>query len=163
MKWFFIFIFVVSLSSNGFCQNEATIYYDESEPTDEIEKFRIVKFGQYSEVDFNIVHFLNSHQILADEDFDELSVRVMSSKNTYSEDDFEHGATTSKIIIAVSEFDEAPTQNLFMIIPLFNPDVKKLENIDNYSALLTLEYGFHDVRETTTFRIELNEVVPQNQ
>jgi hypothetical protein len=163
MKWFLTFLFSAFITISGYSQQMVSVYYDESDPSGKTEKFRIVKFEQYSEIDFNVVHFLNSHRILVDEDFDELSVRVMSSVNTSSEDDFEYGASTSKIIIAVSEFDEAPTQNLFMIIPLLNPTLENLEAIDDYTVLLSIEYGFKNERMETKFRIKLDEVVPETE
>lgn len=160
MKWIICILFLFVNISSIYSQDSVTIYTDHSNLSGNTEEFKISKYSRYVDenFDFNLINFIDSHVILADELFKSFSVRVMSAHNAYSEHKFEHGATTHKIVITTSEFGEAPYKNLFIILPLFNPKLITLDAIDFENTKLVIEHGYYDQRKITEFKVNFDDV-----
>ena len=62
------------------------------------------------------------------------------------------------LLIAVSEYDEQPNQNLFEIGPFYNPEITKITAQERIK-LFTVEYGDFDSRQTVQMKVSIDELV----
>jgi hypothetical protein len=162
MKCIILFTLLSISTSLVYSQDTVTVFTDYSNPNGNTKDFNILKYSRFSgeelNFEFDVIYFLTEASIIASENFSELYVRIMSAPNTNSEDDFAHGETTSKIVIATSEIDMVPMQSIFVIMPLFNPKLISLNSIDSYNANLTLEHGYYDKRKLLHFRVGVDDI-----
>ena len=62
------------------------------------------------------------------------------------------------LLIAVSEHDEEPNQNLFEIGPFFNPKlVEWTNNMENQRSFV-IEHGVYDKRKSVNLQVSINEL-----
>ena len=62
------------------------------------------------------------------------------------------------LLIAVSEYDEQPNQNLFEIGPFYNPELTKITAQERIK-LFTVEYGDFDSRQTIQMKVSIDELL----
>ena len=62
------------------------------------------------------------------------------------------------LLIAVSEFDEEPNQNLFEIGPFYDPKFVKMTGNEDYQKEFEIEYGAYDNRKSVKLKVNINEL-----
>lgn len=83
---------------------------------------------------------LNNSELIGENRENYLSVRIYTIDNGTGSAGFESCEVSHNLLIAVSEFDEEPNQNLFEIGPFYNPKFIKWTDIKEYEREFTIEY-----------------------
>ncbi len=86
-----------------------------------------------------LVALLNNIRLIGETRTKEISIRVYTADNSSGSAGFANGEITQNLLVAVTEYDEAPDQNLFEIGPFFKPVFKEwLKNPDK--GVFIIEY-----------------------
>ncbi len=107
--------------------------------------------------DQHLIKLFNDLTILVEKKTDKLAIRVFEIGNEPGSAGQQSGEITHTIYIAVSEYDETPTQNVFVFGPIYRPKAS-LSTKTNNEPELKIEYGSYDSRQTVTFRISLDKI-----
>jgi hypothetical protein len=105
-----------------------------------------------------LIEVLNNSELISENNEIWLSVRVYQISNGAGSAGFNSGEVSHNILIAVSEFDIAPKQNLFEIGPFFNPKFINWYGKTEYEKEFEIEYGIYDDRKTIRLKININEM-----
>lgn len=109
--------------------------------------------------DSKLVRVLNNSQLIAENRENYLSVRVYKMDNGSGSAGFPEGHEVShNLLVAVSEYDEQPVQNLFEIGPFFNPKFVKWLEVKKYQKEFEIEYGVFDSRKSVKLIVNINEL-----
>ena len=109
--------------------------------------------------DVNLVKFANNSKMIANtQAARDISVRIFLLGNEPGSAGNENGEVTHDFIIAVSEFDEYPKQNLFVISSFYNPSFVEWSDIERSSICAKAEYGPYNDKKTIKFRISIDEI-----
>ena len=138
IKSTFISIFIICFIQISFGQNELKI--------EKSENPRLIKI-------------LNNSELIGENRENYLSVRIYKIDNGTGRAGLESYEVSHNLLIAVSEFDEEPNQNLFEIGPFYNPEFIKWTDIKEYEREFTIEYGIYDQRKTIKMKININELI----
>jgi hypothetical protein len=138
IKSTFISIFIICFIQISFGQDELKI--------EKSENPRLIKI-------------LNNSELIGDNRENYLSVRIYKIDNGTGSAGLESYEVSHNLLIAVSEFDEEPNQNLFEIGPFYNPEFIKWTDIKEYEREFTIEYGIYDQRKTIKMKININELI----
>ena len=106
-----------------------------------------------------LIKVLNSSELIGENRENYLSVRIYTIDNGIGSAGFPSSEVSHNLLIAVSEFDEEPNQNLFEIGPFYNPKFIKWTDIKEYERSFKIEYGIHKKRKTIKLKININELV----
>ena len=106
-----------------------------------------------------LIKVLNNFDLIGENRENYLSVRIYTIDNGSGSAGFESCEVSHNLLIAVSEFDEAPNQSLFEIGPFYNPKFIKWTNIKEYEREFIIEYGIYDQRKTIKMKININELI----
>jgi len=107
--------------------------------------------------DQRLVRVFNDLTILTEKRTDELAIRVFEIANQPGSAGQPSGEITHTIYVAVSEYDEYPTQNVFVFGPVYSPKASLSTTKDNEPEL-KIEHGGYDSRQIVTFRISLEKI-----
>ncbi len=105
-----------------------------------------------------LIKVLNNSELIGENRENYLSVRIYTIDNGSGSAGFESCEVTHNLLIAVSEFDEEPNQNLFEIGPFYNPKFIKWTKIKEYEREFEVEYGIYDNRKTVKLKVNINEL-----
>jgi len=132
-----IIILTICFIQISFAQNELKI--------DESENSRLIKV-------------LNSSELIGKNRENYLSVRIYKTDNGSASAGFPSSEVSHNLLIAVSEFDEEPNQNLFEIGPFYNPKFIKWNWTKKYEKEFEVEYGIYKLRKTIKLKVNINEL-----
>ena len=106
-----------------------------------------------------LIKVLNNSELIGENAEDYLSVRIYKIDNGSGSAGFPEGHEVShNLLIAVSEFDEEPNQNIFEIGPFYNPNFIKWTDKKEYGKEFEVEYGINNNRKTVKLKININEL-----
>ncbi|PCJ90962.1 MAG: hypothetical protein COA50_16840 [Flavobacteriaceae bacterium] len=71
--------------------------------------------------DYNVARLLNNLEIISELQTNEFKIRIMKVANVSGSAGTQSSEVTHDIYIAVSEFDELATQNLYLVKKIHNP------------------------------------------
>ena len=121
-------------------------------------------FGQYDMKisklnDSKLVRVLNNSQLIGENRENSLSVRVYKMDNGSGSAGLPEGHEVSyNLLIAVSEYDEQPVQNLFEIGPFFNPKFVKWLGVKEFQKEFEIDFGVFDSRKSVKLVVNINEL-----
>ncbi len=106
-----------------------------------------------------LIKVLNNSELIGENRENYLSVRIYKIDNGSGSAGIPEGHEVShNLLIAVSEFDEEPNQNLFEIGPFYNPKFMKWTDKKEYEKIFEIEYGIYNKRKTVKLKININEL-----
>ena len=106
-----------------------------------------------------LIKVLNNSELIGENRENYLSVRIYKIDNGSGSAGIPEGHEVShNLLIAVSEFDEEPNQNLFEIGPFYNPKFMKWTDKEEYEKIFEIEYGIYNKRKTVKLKININEL-----
>lgn len=113
--------------------------------------FKIQKSGNE-----RLIKALNNAEQIAKNNENYLSVRVYKLDNGPGSAESESCEVSHNILVAVSEFDTAPMQNVFEIGPFINPEFLSWSEVKEYERSFVIEYGDYDNRKKTGLRVNID-------
>ena len=105
-----------------------------------------------------LIKILNNSELIEASKDNFLSVKIFTSDNGTGSAAFPNSEVSYNLLIAVSEVDEKPDQNLFEIGPFYNPKVVEWTFEDEYEEEIEIEYGIYKSRQTVKLKININEL-----
>ena len=106
-----------------------------------------------------LIKVLNNSELIGENRENYLSVRIYKIDNGSGSAGIEEGHEVShNLLIAVSEFDEEPNQNLFEIGPFYNPKFVKWTKKKEYQKEIEIEHGAYDNRKSIKLKVNINEL-----
>lgn len=106
-----------------------------------------------------LIKVLNNSELIEENRDNNLSVRIYKIDNGSGSAEISEGHKVShNLLIAVSEYDEQPLQNLFEIGPFYNPKFIKWTVIKESEKEYEIEYGAHNHRESIKLIVNINEL-----
>ena len=106
-----------------------------------------------------LIKVSNNSELIGEDRENNLSVRVYIIDNGSGSAGIEEGHEVShNLLIAVSEFDEEPNQNLFEIGPFYNPKFVKWTREKEYEKEFEIEYGIYDNRKSVKLKVNMSEL-----
>lgn len=105
-----------------------------------------------------LIKVLNNSELIGENTVDFLSVRIYKIDNGTGSAGFPSSEVSHNLLIAVSEFDEVPNQNLFEIGPFYNPKFMKWTKKMEYQREFEIEYGAYDDRKLLKLKVNINEL-----
>ena len=106
-----------------------------------------------------LIKVLNNSELIGENRENYLSVRIYKIDNGSGSAGIPEGHEVfHNLLIAVSEFDEEPNQNLFEIGPFYNPKFMKWTDKEEYEKIFEIEYGIYNNRKTVKLKININEL-----
>ncbi len=106
-----------------------------------------------------LIEVLNNSKLIAENSEGHLSVKIYIIENVSGSSGFEEGHEVStNLLVAVSEFDEDPNQNLFEFGPLYNPNFIQWSRINDYEREFEVEHGTYDARKMVTLKVNIIEL-----
>ncbi|MEH6764381.1 MAG: hypothetical protein V7655_07770 [Aequorivita antarctica] len=106
-----------------------------------------------------LIKVLNNSQLIGENKENYLSVRIYTIDNGSGSAGFESCEVSYNLLVAVSEFDEAPNQSVFEIGPFISPKFIKWTGVKEYEREFTIEHGVFDNRKTIKLKTNLNELI----
>ncbi|OZV70119.1 hypothetical protein [Winogradskyella aurantia] len=101
---------------------------------------------------------LNNSELIGENRENYLSVKIYTIDNGTGSAGLESCEVSHNLLIAVSEFDEEPNQNLFEIGPFYNPKFIKWTEIKEYEREFEVEFGIYNNRKTVRLKVNINEL-----
>ena len=101
---------------------------------------------------------LNNSELIGENRENYLSVKIYTIDNGTGSAGFESCEVSHNLLIAISEFDEEPNQNLFEIGPFYNPKFIKWTEIKEYEREFEVEFGIYNNRKTVRLKVNINEL-----
>ena len=132
-----LFLFTICVVTASFAQNEVKI--------SKLDNLRLIKV-------------LNSSELIAENIKQGLSVKVYRVNNGTGSAGFPNSEVSHNILIAVSEMDEEPDQNLFEIGPFYNPEFIKWTGGKESQKEFEIEYGVYQSRKSIKLKINIDEL-----
>ena len=143
IKSTFLLIFTICFIQVTYGQNEL-----------KIEKSENVK----------LIKVLNNSELIGENRENYLSVRIYKIDNGSGSAGISEGHEVShNLLIAVSEFDEKPNQNIFEIGPLYNPKFIIWNDIKKHERGFQIEYGIYNKRKKIKLKVNINELKMEKQ
>ena len=106
-----------------------------------------------------LIKVLNNSKLIGENNEGHLSVKIYIIDNGSGSSGFEEGHEVSaNLLIAVSEFDEDPNQNLFEFGPLHNPKFIEWTRVNEYEREFEVEHGTYDARNILKLKVNVNEL-----
>jgi hypothetical protein len=91
----------------------------------------------------------------------ELSMRIYTVDNGSGSAGYATCEVSHNLLIAVSEYDEQPKQNLFEIGPFYNPKIVRLNSFVTYKIIF-VEYGEFESRESIQMKVSIDDLKMEN-
>ena len=118
------------------------------------EKVKIIKSDN-----IRLIKVLNNSELIGENGENNLSVRIYKIDNGSGSAGISEGHEVShNLLIAVSEYDEQPLQNLFEIGPFYNPKFIKWTGIKESQKEYEIEYGAYNHRKSIKLIVNINEL-----
>ena len=118
------------------------------------EKVKIIKSDNNL-----LIKVLNNSELIGENGENNLSVRIYKIDNGSGSGEISEGHEVShNLLIAVSEYDEQPLQNLFEIGPFYNPKFIKWTGIKESQKEYEIEYGAYNHRKSIKLIVNINEL-----
>ncbi|ALM06402.1 hypothetical protein SB49_00160 [Sediminicola sp. YIK13] len=105
-----------------------------------------------------LINVLNNSQLISENSEEWLSVKIYIIDNGTGSAGFPNSEVTYNLLVAVSEFDEEPNQNLFEIGPFYDPHFITWTNDKEYQKEFEIEYGEYDNRKSLRLKVNINEL-----
>ncbi len=105
-----------------------------------------------------LIKILNNSELIEASKDNFLFVKIFISDNGTGSAAFPNSEVSYNLLIAVSEIDEKPVQNLFEIGPMYNPKIVEWTVEDEYEKEIKIEYGIYKNRQTVKLKININEL-----
>tara|TARA_R110002051_G_scaffold80265_5_gene144105 strand:- start:90 stop:452 length:363 start_codon:yes stop_codon:yes gene_type:complete len=108
---------------------------------------------------FRLIKVLNNSNLIAEYRGNWIAVRVYKTDNGSDSAGLTVGHEVShNLLIAVSEFDENPNQNVFEIGPFLNPKFITWSELNEYEKEFEVEYGVFDQRKKLKLAFNINKL-----
>lgn len=104
-----------------------------------------------------LTKILNNVMKISENREGEISVKIYKIDNGSGSAHNETCEVSHNLLIAVSEYDEYPKQNLFEVGPFYNPKIIKLESQERHK-LFTVEYGEFDSRKSVKMKVSIDDL-----
>ncbi|PKG43843.1 hypothetical protein [Psychroflexus sp. MES1-P1E] len=105
-----------------------------------------------------LIKVLNNSELIGDNRESDLSVRIYKIDNGSGSGGFPSSEVSHNLLIAISEFDEEPNQNLYEIGPIYKPKfVRWIGEKDNQKEF-EIEYGAYENRKYVKLKVNINEL-----
>ncbi len=118
--------------------------------------------GQIYELKINksknskLVKVLNNGVLIGKTNANYLLVKIYKVDNGSGSAKLEEGHERSfNLLVAISEYDEYPKQNVFEVGPFYNPEFVEWTEIKKYEREFTIKHGGVDNRVITKLRINI--------
>ena len=105
-----------------------------------------------------LIKVLNNSELIGENSESYLSVKLYTVDNGTGSAGFASCEVSHNLLVAVSEWDEEPNQNLFEIGPFLNPKLMKWTNVKKNEREFEVEYGIYNNRKTVKLTININEL-----
>ena len=105
-----------------------------------------------------LIKVLNTAELIAENSESYLSVIIYKINNGTGSARFPSSEVSHNLLIAVSEFDEEPKQNLFEIGAFYNPTFLKWNGEKEYQKEFEIMYGALDNKMSLKLHIDINEL-----
>jgi hypothetical protein len=105
-----------------------------------------------------LVQVLNNSDLIVENREKGISVRIYAIDNGSGSAGFESGEVSHNLLIAVSEFDEYPNQNVFEIGPFYDPTFVQWIGEMEYLKGFEIEYGAYDDRKSLKLQVDINKL-----
>lgn len=109
--------------------------------------------------DFDLVRLISGITLKSEARTDQLDARILFMTDLPGSAGYNNGETTTSIYVTVSEYDELPDQNLYILKSFYNPTIKEFESKSSEAFNLIIEYGPSTDRMKKTFIVKLNEII----
>ena len=107
-----------------------------------------------------LIKVLNNSELIGGNRENNLSVRIYKIDNGSGSAGIPEGHEVShNLLIAVSEYDEQPLQNLFEIGPFYNPKFIKWTGINESQKEFEIEYGTYSIGKSIKLKVNINELI----
>jgi hypothetical protein len=121
-------------------------------------------FAQENEVakatNSELIKFANSSNLIAStQEAQNIRIRIYTLHNEPGSAAYATGEVTHNILVSVSEYDEYPRQNLFIVSEFLSPSFQKWSGTKNDSATAIIEYGPYNARKSIKLKISINNVM----
>ena len=104
-----------------------------------------------------LIKFANSSNLIAStQDAQNIRIRIYTLHNEPGSAGYATGEVTQNLFVSVSEYDEYPRQNLFIVSEFLKPSFQKWTGTTNDSATAIIEYGPYNKRELIKLKISIN-------
>ena len=105
-----------------------------------------------------LIKVLNNSELIGENSRNYLSVRIYKIDNGSGSAGFPSCEVSHNLLIAISEFDEEPNQNLFEIGPFYNPKFVKWNGEKESQKEFEIEYGAYDMRKSVKLKVNIHEL-----
>ena len=106
-----------------------------------------------------LIKVLNNSELIGENRANNLSIRIYKIDNGSGSAGIAEGHEVShNLLIAVSEFDEEPKQNLFEIGPFYNAKFVKWIGEKEYQKEFEIEYGDLENRKSIILNVNIDKV-----
>lgn len=105
-----------------------------------------------------LIKVLNSSELISENRKEWLSARIYKIDNGTASAGLPSSEVSHNLLVAVSEFDEEPNQNLFEIGPFYNPKFIKWNGNKEYEKSFEIRYGAFDNRKTIKLKVNIKEL-----
>ncbi len=110
--------------------------------------------------DLKLIKILNSTRLIGENNDNSLSVRIYQIDNGSGSARIPEGHEVSyNLLIAVSEFDEYPNQNLFEIGPFLSPKFIQWSDNMEYQKEFQIDYGPYNKKRSVILTVNINELI----
>ena len=107
---------------------------------------------------YRLIKVLNSSELIAENKENSLYVRIYKIDNGSGSAGFQNSEVSTNLLIAVSEFDEEPIQNLFEIGSFYNPKFINWNGEKDNENKFEIEYGIFNERKIIRLKVNINEL-----
>ena len=106
-----------------------------------------------------LIKVLNNSELIGGNRENNLCVRIYKIDNGSGSAGIPEGHEVShNLLIAVSEYDEQPLQNLFEIGPFYNPKFIKWTGLKESHKEFEIEYGAYSNGKSIKLKVNINEL-----
>ena len=103
-----------------------------------------------------LIYVLNNSKLITENREEWISVKVYTMDNGSGSAGLESCERSDNLLVAVSEFDEAPLQNLFEVGPFLSPKFMRWRGEKEYEKEFEIEYGALDQRQNIVLKVSID-------
>ena len=105
-----------------------------------------------------LIKVLNNSELISQNRNEYIAVKIYKFDNGTASAGFSNSEVSHNLLIAISEFDENPNQNLFEIGSFYNPKFIKWLSIKEDQKTFKIEYGTNKNRKHVIIKVNINEL-----
>ena len=101
---------------------------------------------------------MNNSELISQNRNEYIAVKIYKFDNGTASAGYSNSEVSHNLLIAISEFDENPNQNLFEIGSFYNPKFIKWLSIKEDQKTFKIEYGTNKNRKHVIIKVNINEL-----